>query len=229
MNAIIFDQIIFEPDFNALSGALRIKKDSKDEKRLMNLLDQSLSIAKPKGAYIESFIDEIEKDYVVIDGVRFNGKLLPANLKNVTRIFPYLATCGTELEEWSAEIEGLQQRFWADTIMMFALGSAIGEIDRHLEKHSNPGTRSSMNPGSLEEWPLEEQKGLFRILGNSDSRIGVKLTKSFMMSPLKSVSGIFFPAEHSYENCRLCQREKCPGRRAPFDASLREDFFNEPH
>ncbi|MCX5849665.1 MAG: vitamin B12 dependent methionine synthase [Deltaproteobacteria bacterium] len=229
MNPIILDEIQFKPDFDALASVLRIRKDGKDEKRLMDLLDQSLSVAKPKGAYTESFVDEIENDYVTIDGVRLNGKLLPVNLKNVTRVFPYLATCGTELEEWSGGIEGIRERFWVDTIMMFALGSAIGEIDRHIEKNSNPGARSAMNPGSLEEWPIEEQQGLFRILGNSHSIIGVKLTESFMMSPLKSVSGIFFPSEHSYENCRLCRREKCPGRRAPFDASLREGFFNEPH
>ena len=229
MNAIILDQIIFKPDFRAVSGALRIRKDSKDEKRLMDLLDQSVKIAKPKGAYIESFIDEIGNDYAIIDSVRLKGKLLPANLRNVTRVFPYLATCGTELEKWSAGIEGFLESFWADTIMMFALGSAIGEIDHHIEKHTNPGARSSMNPGSLKEWPIEEQKGLFKIMGDSDARIGVKLKKSFMMSPLKSVSGIFFPSEHSYENCRLCRREKCPGRRAPYDASLRDGFFSEPH
>ncbi len=229
MNAIILDQIIFKPDFDAISAVLRLRKNSKDEKRLTDLLDQAVSIAKPKGAYAESFIDEIGNDYVIIDGVRLNGRLPPANLRNVRRVFPYLATCGTELEKWSAGIAGFLESFWVDTIMMFALGSAIGEIDRHMEKHLNPGARSSMNPGSLEEWPIEEQAGLFRLLANSDSRIGVKLTESFIMSPLKSVSGIFFPSEHSYENCRLCRREKCPGRRALFDASLREGFFNEPH
>lgn len=229
MNAIILDQIIFKPDFDAISAVLRLRKNSKNEKRLTDLLDQAVSIAKPKGAYAESFIDEIGNDYVIIDKVRLNGKLLPVNLKNITRVFPYLATCGTELEEWAAKIEGIREGFWADTIMMFALGSAIGEIDRHMEKHLNPGARSSMNPGSLEEWPIEEQAGLFRLLADSNSKIGVKLTESFIMSPLKSVSGIFFPSEHSYENCQLCRRDKCPGRRAPFDGSLRKDFFMEPH
>jgi len=227
MNAIILDQIKFKPDFDAISVVLRLRKNSKDEKRLTDLLDQAVCIAKPKGVYAESFIDEIGNDYVIIDGVRLNGKLLPANLRNARRVFPYLATCGTELEEWSAGIAGFLESFWADTIMMFALGSAIDEIDRHLEKHLNPGVRSSMNPGSLEEWSIQEQTGLFRILGDSYSRIGVGLTESFIMSPLKSVSGIFFPSEHSFENCQLCYREKCPGRRALFNASLRDGFFNE--
>ncbi|MDI6741422.1 MAG: vitamin B12 dependent-methionine synthase activation domain-containing protein [Smithella sp.] len=229
MTAIILDQITFRADLSALSAVLRLRKDTQDEKRLMVMLDQARSLAKPKGAYTESFIEEMKDDYVIIDGVRLNGNLLPVNLIDVKRVFPYLATCGTELEEWSAGVEGLRERFWADTIMMFALGSAIGEIDRHIEKNSNPGKRSSMNPGSLKEWPIEEQKGLFEILGDADARIGVKLQKSFMMYPLKSVSGIFFPSEHSYENCRLCSREKCPGRRAPFDACLREDLFIVPH
>ncbi|MCL6614559.1 MAG: hypothetical protein K6U03_08105, partial [Firmicutes bacterium] len=32
----------------------------------------------------------------------------------------------------------------------------------------------------------------------------------------KSVSGLRFPVEEGFENCQLCPRQGCPGRRAPY-------------
>jgi hypothetical protein len=79
-----------------------------------------------------------------------------------------------------------------------------------------------MNPGSLPDWPLSEQKPLFTLLGGGPTTIGVQLKDSFLMVPVKSVSGIWFPTEEKFESCQLCQREKGPGRRAPFDSGLFE-------
>ena len=50
--------------------------------------------------------------------------------------------------------------------------------------------------------------------------IGVELTDSFLMLPVKSVSGLMFESEEHYTNCTLCPRAKCPGRRSPFDPQL---------
>ena len=72
-----------------------------------------------------------------------------------------------------------------------------------------------MNPGPLKDWPLGEQRQLFFLFGDVKQAIGVELTESFLMYPVKSVSGIIFPTEVNYENCQLCPRENCPGRRAP--------------
>jgi hypothetical protein len=40
------------------------------------------------------------------------------------------------------------------------------------------------------------------------------------MLPIKTVSGIRFPKEGTYENCQLCPRQKCPGRKALYDEGL---------
>ena len=47
------------------------------------------------------------------------------------------------------------------------------------------------------------------------------------MSPIKSVSGILFPTEVTYENCQLCPRDLCPGRRAPYDKALYERKYRK--
>ena len=95
------------------------------------------------------------------------------------------------------------------------------EIPPPISSSREPsGKLSRMNPGSLPDWPLSEQKPLFAVLGEGPAKIGVQLKDSFLMVPVKTVSGIFFPAEEKFESCQLCPREKCPGRRAPYDPEL---------
>jgi hypothetical protein len=101
-----------------------------------------------------------------------------------------------------------------------ALRSAMQTLSEHLEARFRPGHLSRMNPGSLTDWPIQEQRKLFALLGNPKDAIGVELTKSLIMVPLKSVSGISFPAEVDFASCQLCPRENCPGRRAPYDETL---------
>jgi hypothetical protein len=84
-----------------------------------------------------------------------------------------------------------------------------------------------MNPGSLQDWPLREQRPLFALIGAVDTRIGVRLTDSCLMTPRKSTSGIQFPTEESFASCQLCGREVCPNRRAPYDATLFERKYSQ--
>ena len=79
-----------------------------------------------------------------------------------------------------------------------------------------------MNPGSLTDWPLREQRPLFALLGDVRSAIGVELTDTLLMVPRKSVSGIVFVAEETFASCQLCPRYDCPNRRAPYEAGLFE-------
>ena len=73
-----------------------------------------------------------------------------------------------------------------------------------------------MSPGSLEDWPITEQTKLFSIFGDTERLIGVRLTDSMLMVPRKSISGILFPSEEGFTSCQLCDRERCPGRKAPY-------------
>jgi hypothetical protein len=58
--------------------------------------------------------------------------------------------------------------------------------------------------------------------------VGVRLTDSCLMMPTKSVSGIRFPTETSFESCQLCPRDDCPGRRAPYDSGLYDRRYRLP-
>jgi hypothetical protein len=169
-------------------------------------------------AYVEARGD----DHVKVDGHTLTSRVLRVNLEKAHRVFAYVATCGVELEEWSRSIGDVLRRYWADTIKEMALRAAVRALKEELEDRFRPGRTSSMSPGSLEDWPLEEQAVLFSILGNPEGAIGVRLSESLVMVPTKSVSGIRFPTEESFESCQLCPREGCPGRRAPYDPGLYE-------
>ena len=116
--------------------------------------------------------------------------------------------------------KGFTKKTEAEKIQEMALGTASQHLNAHIEQVHQPGSTATMNPGSLADWPLKEQRQLFALLDNRGHEIGVHLSDSFLMTPTKSVSGIRFPTEYRFESCQLCPRPECPGRRAPYDREL---------
>jgi hypothetical protein len=110
--------------------------------------------------------------------------------------------------------------YWADVIKEAALRSAIQAVYAHMDEHYHLPHASNMHPGSLEDWPLIEQRPLFSLLGDTEGAVGVHLTESCLMVPTKTVSGMRFPLEESFESCMLCPRPNCPSRRSPYDPDL---------
>jgi hypothetical protein len=225
MSLVVLDQIPFEPDVALLRAKLRIRERMRYGQRLEELVREAQAVAKPKALYKVCLVEDKEEDHVVVDGIRFTSRILRVNLEPVHRVFPYVVTCGTELDAWAAGIDDMLENFWADAIKETALRGAITVLNEHLEERYRLGKTAAMNPGSLGEWPLSEQRSLFRLLDNPETTIGVQLTKSCLMVPNKSVSGILFPTEKGYFNCQLCPRHDCPGRRAPYEPQLYETKY----
>lgn len=83
-----------------------------------------------------------------------------------------------------------------------------------------------MSPGSGGKgvWGIQQQKEFFELFDGEEKTIGVELTKDFLMVPNKSVSGIIYPTDISFESCQLCHRENCPSRQASYDPQLAEEY-----
>ncbi len=204
---MIIDSISFNLDEEFLLDMMRVRNNGELGDRLLELGRQAVAVARPKAAYREVTIDERSDDGLIIDGVKFQSRLLSENLPE--RAYSFVATCGTELEEWSRSFSDLLESFWLDGIMNLALDAAVSELESRL----GWAQLSCMNPGGLPDWPLTEQRPLFDLLG--DTNIGVSLTESCLLLPMKSVSGIYYYSEEQFCNCQLCPRENCPGRRVP--------------
>jgi hypothetical protein len=216
----VLERIPFEPDVPEVLRQARVMPGSEMADELVELAAVASQLARPKALYLVAYVSERGEDYVEVEGCRFTSSVLRVNLDQAHRVFPYLATCGWELHQWAEGISDPLQRYWADVVKQLALVHALRALDDHIATMYAPGDTSAMNPGSLHDWPIEQQAALFDLLGATVRAIGVQLTASMLMIPNKTVSGIRFPTTAHFESCQLCPRENCPGRRTPFDSTL---------
>ena len=186
------------------------------------LFDLVQETAKPKALFKESFIENKEGDRVMLEGVVFTSPTLRHNLDQINRVFPYIATCGAEVDQVPIEQGDILKQVWLYTIKLSLLEGVIEHIKSEINQRFKYSKLSSMNPGSGDHsvWPIEQQQDLFSIFGDVEGQIGVKLLPSYLMQPDISASGIFFPTETTYQNCQLCRREECEYRSAAFDEKL---------
>lgn len=225
--AIVLENIPFRIDFSQMKQNVQYQPSDEAVAELKQLASSALAAGRPKAVYREALIREKGSDFVIIDELPFHSHILRVNLEPVERVYPYIVTSGKELDEWRQSFAKDElQKYWADIIVEIALHSAVQTLQDRLQKEFNLGAIAGMNPGSLEDWPLGEQPKLFALLGNPQRSIGVRLTESFLMEPVKSVSGIFFENADHYENCRLCTKEGCPGRRATYDPLLYQQKYH---
>ena len=165
-------------------------------------------------------IDEAGDDYVIMEGVRFDSRMVAVNLKNLNRACIYVATCGTQAEELSKTYTDIFQSYAAEIIKETLVGVAGQYVREYISRrYYAEKPLSFMSPGSLKEWPLTQQQPLFELLGGAHD-IGVELTPSCLMLPHKSISGMLFASDDNFVNCAFCPIDPCPGRRAEYQSDL---------
>jgi len=217
--AVVLESVSARLDTDGLMKLLRIEPGSGQDRDFCCLVEQAKEIADPGALYRPAFIEERGGDFIVADGVKLSSRVLAKNVERAHRIFPFVATAGPQLETWADSIVEPVQKYLADAVKGFVLISAINALEAHIKDRYATGTISRMNPGSLPDWPISEQTGLFQIIGDT-SAIGVTLKPDLFMVPKATVSGLWFASESRFESCMLCPMEHCPGRRAPFDKGL---------
>jgi len=207
-----------------LEGDTLTEKDKKEllkltnedwEDELVDLMEEAEQIARPAALFAVCGVDENS----AVNGITISSAMVQEKLRGKSRCFPYIATCGPELEKWSKKYENdILAGFWADEIKKKFLFHITQAVLRHIKEHyRTAGHLAAVNPGSLKEWPVSGQKELFEALGGRsfvEETIGVVYTDSFLMLPSKTVSGIAFESAVFYENCQHCPLTRCPNRRA---------------
>jgi len=219
----ILDNLKIDISLNEVCRRLHMGPDS-DVSEIQPLVGVANALIEPKALYDVRYIEAKLDDAVMVDGRRLKSRVLRKNLDPVERVFPFVITLGPKLGEKQADSSDLLDNFYLDTIGNVALNSARNQLKRHLKSQFALEKLSSMAPGSLPDWPIEEQAPLFQLLGDVDASIGVKLTDSMLMLPAKSIYGIYFPTEVSFFSCQLCPRERCESRKANYDPKLARKY-----
>jgi hypothetical protein len=209
--------------FETLQRKLQVTREQ-DLESLRGLLAEAQPLIAARALYGVAYIDAKEEGAVTIDGVGFKSRILRRNLDDVERVFPYVVTLGGELQRKADGLKDLLSRYYLDVYANLALAGARQWLAERLKAAYATDGLSFMSPGSLGDWPIQEQRALFALLGDVEGTLGVTLTKSLLMIPAKSVSGIFFPTRTTFSSCQLCPRRNCPSRKAAYARDLARSY-----
>ena len=174
-------------------------------------------LIRPRAVYEIAYTGAKGERTVEVAGFTFESPILRKNLEPANKVFPYIITVGPELERAAGAQGDLLRQYYLEEMANIALDSAASWLGGRLESLHGLTGLANMSPGSLEDWPITEQTKLFSIFGDTEKAVGVRLTDSMLMLPRKSISGILFPSEEGFVACQLCDRERCQGRKAPYD------------
>ncbi len=214
------EQISLGLDIGEVKNALR----ATDGVQIEAFLEVAKPLISAQAIYRACYIEEKLEDGVIIDGIRFGSRILRKNLEKVGRVFPYVITIGAGLEQKADASKDLLEKYYLDQIGNIALSKARKHLEDCLRSKFALDGLSYMSPGSLADWPIEEQQPLFSILKGVEASLGMRLTESLLMITRKSVSGIYFPTEVTFYSCQLCPRQHCEGRKARFDENLAKEY-----
>jgi hypothetical protein len=203
-----------------------IPKGTVIKEHIKKLLDDSLSLflseAKPL-----SIISEISKsDFEEI----FNGEGTNEEEAPLKIIYPqsdhlelFAVTMGSGISEKIAELFNCNDfaiGSMLDSVASLAADKSVMLLEKHITKKltkkkitNNSSMVLSYSPGYC-GWHISAQKKLFLYL--HPEQIGISLNESYLMTPLKSVTGVLINGNkniHNYENsfsfCYNCQVQSC--------------------
>jgi hypothetical protein len=155
------------------------------------------------------------------EGIVLESGVLARLLKRCGLVAFFALTIGSYLEEMVAHLA--EHRLVLQATVLDAIGSGAAEnvandVSSRIEEIAAMGglvTSRRFSPGYC-DWDVSQQDMVFKALGEDTA--GVYLTKSHLMVPQKSVSGIIgigLPGNEveEYNPCLTCCRKDCPGRR----------------
>ena len=219
----ILENISVSLNLDKVRRRLHMKPDS-DMNQVRTLVDTVQQLIEPRAIYKVCYIEAKSEDSVLVGGLRLTSQVLRKNLDRVERIFPYAITLGRKLGEKQNACNDILEKYYLDCIGNLALASVQKQLKKHLQSRFALEKMSSMAPGSLPDWPIEEQGPLFKLLGDVEASIGVRLTRRLLMIPAKSISGFYFPTEVSFYSCQLCPRKRCESRKAKYDQTRAGEY-----
>lgn len=215
----------FTPSFTRYAEKIRLEAMPEAEDDARRLFDEAGAKLQPVALFTRTFIDSMKKLdgswEVSAGGQVFQGKALKA-LESVHRVFPYVATCGTEMEDADLSSYDMLAPYWLEEIKLQALSCAREAFISHMKESYRITKPMSLNPGSgnTDIWPIQELRKLFCLL-DMGNPAGVRLTESSLMIPNKTVAGLLFSSPLiDYDSCEYCEREHCPDRRKPYRETL---------
>jgi hypothetical protein len=210
-----------------LLGAKPGKRVSSASLRRIDLMTEEIEgMLKPQLSYrILDLVDINRSEIELSEGSRFKSRKLAKAMAKAEAVCCFLATVGPAVDKAVERL--MQKQRYADAYVLDAMGSMSAEdvvvqFYRRMAKRQTEKKRAvtlRFSPGYC-DWPLQQQRQLFNLFEETDSP-EVILSDSCLMSPRKSVSGLFglLPpgiegAAPAYNPCNTCSQKDCIARRS---------------
>jgi cobalamin-dependent methionine synthase I len=203
------------------------QKEKALSERLSNKIDRQMADlmekVRPKVLYTTKKVRKVKGDALTLESdVILKSARLSKALGRCDRVAFFLATVGKRVDD--AIHASLHNKKLADASIYDAIGSAaveatVEDFQNRMDlavKGKKQRTTLRFSPGYC-DWKIHEQKKIFSVLRHD--LIDVDLNESCLMTPRKSVSGVFGigDSELIHRNmtnpCRSCGMKKCIARR----------------
>ncbi|MGQ8337182.1 vitamin B12 dependent-methionine synthase activation domain-containing protein [Sunxiuqinia sp. A32] len=185
---------------------------------LHQALDDCKNLDDIHGSYYLANQCEIkgsEKSIVANDVVFKVGKTICKELTGATKLAFFICTAGQTISKKSAELmKGEDPVFgYVYDVLGSVIAEAVADKIQHIIKEEVNQTGDKItnrySPGYC-HWNVSDQPNLFSLFNGSTG--GVSLTPSYLMTPVKSVSGIIGIGQNvkfrDYQ-CSLCNLQNC--------------------
>lgn len=172
-------------------------------------------ICKPQYLFIP-YYGEVNGNKITIDNkVLSTGKIITPFLKNSEQYILFVVTAGISFQNFQNEVHDSGDVFME--FLLDSIGSEIVEASvryicdsvKRIAEGFLWGTSFPYSPGYC-GWKLSDQSIFFSLLPYRPC--GIELTESFLMYPIKSVSGILavgnkiLPQKYG---CEICKKKDC--------------------
>lgn len=223
----VLTNIPYPLEVETVLSRMHSRSKEKHANAVKKLINNAKEKINPVILYKICPVHHSDESSVFIGEVMFKSRILRVNLENAESVFPYILTCGKTFDDFYSSLDDMMDHFYLNEIVNVILSEVQSYFLKYLKETYALEKVSKMNPGSLADWPLEQQKPLFALFDESvvAEQIEVYLNENMLMTPVKSLSGIAFPTEVSFENCQMCPKKDCPGRKAPYDENMENLYF----
>lgn len=182
------------------------------------LLYETASLLDFRGGWLLHPMDETIPDpwKIRLGATLFSvGKVIYNQLKNAEQVALFQCTSGEAITEYArkeAEKGDSIRSYIADVIGSVAVEVAMDQMQDSLEavmKESGLRITNRYSPGYC-NWDVSEQKLLFSFF--PENFVGIRLSESSLMHPIKSVSGIIGIGAKVKKNkysCGICEMKNC--------------------
>ncbi|MBD3409433.1 MAG: methionine synthase [Ignavibacteriales bacterium] len=193
---------------------------------LCDLAEEAAELAKSnvelRGGFVVVEPDriDIQKGSIQIDDVVFDSQpIITARLRRAEGLALFAATAGDGLEKISKELmsgDDMLKGYVIDAYASAAVEAVADKLEAELERIVEPrgwNVTNRYSPGYC-NWSVAEQSKLFSFL--PEAFLGITLTATSLMRPIKSVSGVIGVGENvkrqDYQ-CAVCDMRNCYRRR----------------